>query len=44
MKKIITKDGMCYYKKDGIICSRNATPMEIFGRDEYKFQITMEMI
>lgn len=40
--KFITQDNLCYYKKDGVVCSRNATLFEILNKDELKFELTQQ--
>lgn len=42
MNKFITKDNLCYYEKDGVICSRKATPFEILNQNELKFELTQQ--
>ena len=42
MDKFITKDNLCYYKENGVVHSRNATPSEILSRDELKFELTQQ--
>ena len=41
--KYITRDNLCYYKKNGIVYSRMATPSEVLSRSEHRFQQLMEM-